>query len=66
MTQTPAATPRKAAHQYSRMKSEIAITSRVKAGRSAPKLENSSLNWGMTNIMMTTVTMMATTMTAAG
>ncbi len=31
------------------------MTSRVKAGKSAPKLVNSSLNWGMTNNMMTAV-----------
>jgi hypothetical protein len=48
------------------MMSDRPMTMRVKAGRSAPKLVNSSLNWGMTNSRMTTVTTIATTMTAAG
>jgi len=48
------------------MKSDMAITIRVGAGRSAPKLLNTSLKEGMTKIMMTAVMTIATTMTAIG
>jgi hypothetical protein len=45
---------------------EIAITTSVGAGRSAPKLANTDLNAGMTKIMMTAVMMNATPMIATG
>ena len=48
------------------MKSDIAITISVGAGRSAPKLLNTSLNAGMTKIMITQTTTMATTITDIG
>jgi hypothetical protein len=62
----PAAEAERIAHHHSRMKSEMPMTSSVKAGRSAPKLLNRALNCGMTNSRMTTVTRMATMMTAPG
>ena len=43
-----------------------AITISVGAGRSAPKLVNTSLNAGMTKIMITEMTMIATTITEIG
>ena len=46
--------------------SEIAITNSVGAGRSAPKFVNTSLNAGITKIMITAVMMNATTMIAIG
>ena len=46
--------------------SEIAITIRVGAGRSAPKFLNTSLNAGITKIMITAVMMNATAMIAIG
>ena len=46
--------------------SDIAITISVGAGRSAPKLLNTSLNAGITNTMMTQTTTIATTMTEIG
>jgi hypothetical protein len=48
------------------MKSDIAMTIRVGAGRSAPKLGTHLLNDGMTKIMITAVMTIATTMTATG
>ena len=53
-------------YQYSTKKSDIAITIRVGAGRSAPKLENTFLNSGITNSIITEITSAATTTTAAG
>jgi hypothetical protein len=48
-------------HEYQwTKKSEMAITTSVGAGRSAPKLENTFLNSGMTKIMITAVITMAT------
>src|SRR3990172_7156707 len=47
-------------YQLPTNQSEIAITTSVGAGRSAPKLENTDLNAGMTKIMITAVMMMAT------
>jgi len=44
----------------------MAITSRVGAGRSAPKESNTSSKAGMTKIMITTTTTKATTITAVG
>ena len=54
------------AHQYATKKSDMAITTSVGAGRSAPKLLKTSLNAGMTKIMITAVMMKATTITAIG
>ena len=56
----------KISHQYACINSDRLTTTRVKAGRSAPKLLNSSSNWGTTKISRIAVTMTATTMTAAG
>jgi len=42
------------------------MTSKVGAGRSAPKLLKTSLKAGMTKIMITAVMMKATTITAIG
>src|SRR5579871_5963899 len=53
-------------YQYLTKKSDMAITARVGAGRSAPKLVNTDLNAGITQIMMTASTMAATTTTATG
>ncbi len=53
-------------YQYLTKKSEIAITNRVGAGRSAPKLLNTSLNAGTTQIMITAVTTKATTRMETG
>ncbi len=44
----------------------MAITISVGAGRSAPKFLNTSLNAGMTKIMITAVMMNATAMMAIG
>ena len=44
----------------------MAITSSVGAGKSAPKLLKTSLNAGITKIMMTATTTKATTSTATG
>jgi hypothetical protein len=44
----------------------MAITSSVGAGRSAPKLVNTSLKAGITKIMITVTTTKATTSTATG
>ena len=44
----------------------MAITTSVGAGRSAPKLVNTSLNAGITKIMMTAVMTKATTMMEIG
>ena len=52
-------------HQVTK-KSEIAITISVGAGRSAPKLVNTSLNAGITKTMMTQTTTIATTITEIG
>ena len=48
------------------VQSEMAMTSSVGAGRSAPKLENTLLNAGMTKIMITAVITTATTMIETG
>ena len=53
-------------YQYSTKKSDRAITISVGAGRSAPKLEKTSLNAGTTNSMITATTMKATISTAIG
>ncbi|MNN53750.1 hypothetical protein D3C81_1685250 [compost metagenome] len=47
-------------YQFATMKSDMAMTISVGAGRSAPKLLNTSLKAGTTQIMMTAVTMKAT------
>ncbi|MNC94247.1 hypothetical protein D3C83_110560 [compost metagenome] len=54
------------AYQYSTKNSEIAMTISVGVGRSAPKLENTCLNAGITNSMITAVMMKATMMIATG
>ena len=53
-------------YQYFTKKSDIAMTTSVGAGRSAPKLVNTFLNDGITKIMMTAVTRMATMMIETG
>ena len=53
-------------HQYATKNSDSQITNSVGAGRSAPKLVNTSLKAGITKIMMTTTTTKATTSTAIG
>src|SRR5712671_5346808 len=53
-------------YQYLTKASEIPMTNKVGAGRSAPKFVNTSLNAGITKIMMTAVMMNATTMIAIG
>ncbi len=58
--------PGKMIHQYVTKKSEIAMTTSVGPGRSAPKLENTLLNAGITKIMITAVTMKPTASTATG
>ncbi len=56
----------KIAHQYATKNSDNAITASVGAGRSAPKERNTSLNAGITKIMITVSTTKATTRTAIG
>src|SRR5687768_746525 len=56
----------KMTYQYETNQSDMAITRRVGAGRSAPKLRNTSLNAGITKIMITAVIMKATAMIAIG
>ncbi len=58
--------PNSSTYQYLTKKSDIAITIRVGVGRSAPKLENTCLNAGITKIMIITVTRIATRMIAVG
>ena len=58
--------PPKISHQYWTKISDMAITNRVGAGRSAPKFLNSSLKAGITKIMITAVMMNATTMIEIG
>ena len=58
--------PPKISHQYATKNSLMAITNRVGAGRSAPKEENTSLNAGITKIMITATTTNATTTTEIG
>ena len=53
-------------HQYWTKNSLMAITNRVGAGRSAPNELNTSLNAGITKIMITATTTNATTITDAG
>ena len=53
-------------YQYLTKKSDIAITTSVGAGRSAPKLVNTFLNAGITKIMITAVTRIATMMMVTG
>ena len=53
-------------HHHLTNQSEIAITHSVGVGRSAPKPLNRSLKTGITKIMITAVTMKATTMIAHG
>ena len=62
---TPPVTP-KIRYQFSTKKSDIAITTSVGMGRSAPKLENTLLNAGITNSMITATTIPATPITATG
>ena len=62
----PAPMPPKISHQYSTKNSDIAMTSSVGVGRSAPKDEKICLNDGITKIMITATTMKATTSTATG
>ena len=70
MTQKPTIAPTDdrctVSHQYATKKSEIAMTISVGAGRFAPKLANTYLNAGITQIMMTQTTTMATVMTEIG
>src|SRR6185437_6058829 len=54
------------AHQYLTKKSEIAMTCSVSQGRLAPKLANTCLNAGITKIMITQTTTIATTSTEIG
>ncbi len=58
--------PPKIRYHHWTKKSEIAITTSVGPGRSAPKLENTLLNAGITKIMITAVTMKPTASTATG
>ena len=53
-------------YQYLTKKSEIAMTTSVGPGRSAPKAANTCLNAGITKIMMTAVIIKATPMIATG
>ncbi len=53
-------------YQLPTNQSEIPITISVGAGRSAPKFLNTSLNAGITKIMITAVMMNATAMIAIG
>ena len=53
-------------YQLSTKKSDMAITTRVGAGRLAPKLENTPLIAGITKIIRITVTAKATVSTAIG
>src|SRR6185503_18160302 len=64
--QMPPAIAGKMTYQYATNQSEMAITSSVGAGRSAPKFLNTCLNAGMTKIMITAVMMNATAMMAIG
>jgi NAD/NADP transhydrogenase alpha subunit len=61
----PPMTPKIAHHHWTK-KSEIAITTRVGPGRSAPKLLNKSLNAGITKTMITAVMTNATTIMETG
>ena len=61
----PPITP-KIAHHHSTKKSDMEITIWVGNGNSAPKLVNTSLNAGITKIMITAVITNATTSTAMG
>src|SRR6185437_7402524 len=54
------------AHHHATKKSEMSMTTCVSHGRLAPKLENTLLNAGITKIMITHVTTIATTMTEIG
>ena len=54
------------AHQYLTKNSDIAMTTSVGVGRSAPNEVNTSLNAGITKIMITASTTNATTITATG
>ena len=56
----------KMAHQYLTKNSDIAITIKVGAGKSAPNEVNTSLTAGTTQIMMTATTTKATVKTAMG
>lgn len=62
----PPPRPPKINHQYLTKISLMAITNSVGAGRSAPKLVNTSLNDGTTKIMITAVTTKATISTEIG
>ncbi len=53
-------------YQLATNQSEIDITISVGVGRSAPKLENTLLKAGITNIMITAVMTTATTMIETG
>ena len=64
--QPPANIPGNSHHQLPMNQSEIAITTSVGPGSSAPNPLNRSLNTGITKIMMTAVTTMATTMIEIG
>ena len=53
-------------YQLATVQSEMAMTTSVGVGRSAPKLENTLLNAGITKIMITAVITIATTMIDTG
>ena len=53
-------------HHHATTNSDIAMTISVGAGRSAPKLENTFLNDGITQTMMTQTTTIATMTTEIG
>ncbi len=53
-------------HHHAMTHSDMAMTMSVGAGRSAPKLENTFLNDGITQTMMTQMTTIATTTTEIG
>ena len=57
---------RNTSHHHERTHSEIAMTISVGAGRSAPKLEKTFLNEGITNTMMIQTTTTATVITEIG
>jgi len=61
-----ASEPNSMTYQYLTKKSDIAITINVGAGRSAPKLENTLLNAGITKIMMIAVIRIDTSTIIAG
>ena len=56
----------KIAHHHATNQSDIAITTRVGVGKSAPKLLNNSLKAGITKIMITAVMTKAITIMEMG